>query len=300
MAYRLTRRRPLAKELARIVAKEFEKTLDQVTGAARPVEAIHEARKSIKKIRAVLRVLRNDLGGASRVQDRQLRSIAHQLSSLRDVDATLEIMESLRGHYPKLITSSIFARVHRGLVAWRRRTLARLDPVRVSRRVARNLRPSALATTHLIRRRVKGYVSIRGGVTRGYRRARKALAGVHTNPEDLVFHLWRRRVKDHWYHMRLLEGLNATARVRARRLKRLETWLGDDHNLVLLRTTILNAPATFGRDRATAVVLGCIATYQTVLRTRALRLGDRLFARRPKVFRKSVDSWWHARRASIS
>jgi CHAD domain-containing protein len=297
--YRLTRRRPLAKELARVVAKEFEHALDHVTAdGARRVEAVHEARKSVKKIRAVLRLLRKDLGETSRVQNRQLRAIARQLAPLRDVDATLEIMESLRAYYPHLVTSSIFAEVHRALVIWKRRTLTRLDPDRLLGRAARDLRRTALATTQLIRQRVSGYASIRAGMTRGYRRARKAMARAQDHPDDSVFHTWRRQVKDHWYHMRLLEGLNPTARVRARRLKRLETWLGDDHNLVLLRTTILNVPTRFGRDRTTAVILGSIATYQMTLRRRALRLGDRLFARRPKVFRQSVDSWWDARRGA--
>jgi hypothetical protein len=124
------------------------------------------------------------------------------------------------------------------------------------------------------------------------------MASVHANPDDSAFHMWRRRVKDHWYHIRLLEGINAKALRRARRLKRLETWLGDDHNLVLLRTTMLNEAAQFGRDRTTALVLGCIATHQATLRRRALRLGHRLFARRSKVFRRSVDSWWHMKRGA--
>jgi hypothetical protein len=59
------------------------------------------------------------------------------------------------------------------------------------------------------------------------------MPSIRANSDDARFHTWRRRVKDHWYHMRLLEHLNATAHARARRLTRLEAWLGDDHNLVL-------------------------------------------------------------------
>jgi CHAD domain-containing protein len=83
MAFRLTHQKPLAKELARIVAKEFERTLSLVAAdSAHRVEGIHEVRKSIKKIRAVVRLVRKDLGRAARVQNRQLRAIAHQLSPL--------------------------------------------------------------------------------------------------------------------------------------------------------------------------------------------------------------------------
>jgi hypothetical protein len=74
-------------------------------------------------------------------------------------------------------------------------------------------------------------------------------------------------------------------------LKRLETWLGDDHDLVLLRATILDAPRRFGTDQSTAQVLGSIARYQATLRGRALGLGERMFVHRARVFRKSVEGW---------
>jgi hypothetical protein len=97
--------------------------------------------------------------------------------------------------------------------------------------------------------------------------------------------------------MRLLESLKAHTQVRIRRLKQLETWLGDDHNLVVLRATILDAPARFGDERTTAVVLGCVAKYQTTLRRRALKRGDQLFASTPSAFRKRIDTWWRKGRA---
>ena len=109
------------------------------------------------------------------------------------------------------------------------------------------------------------------------------------DPEDAQFHTWRRRVKDHWYHMRLLDGFNPHSQIRMRRLKQLETWLGDDHDLVVLRATILEAPARFGDERMTAVVLGCMAKYQTTLRRRALKRGDQLFASTPTAFSAQID-----------
>jgi hypothetical protein len=123
------------------------------------------------------------------------------------------------------------------------------------------------------------------------------MACVSTDPENRPFHTWRRRVKDHWYHMRLLEALTGRAQVRTRRLKQLETWLGDDHNLVMLRATILEAPARFGDERMTAVVLGCAAKYETTLRRRALKSGRQLFASTPSAFRTHIDRWWRKGRA---
>jgi CHAD domain-containing protein len=293
VAYEFKGRRTVARQLARVVAREFDKALSEIGGdpvASRP-EAVHEARKSVKKIRAVVRLIQGDLESDYRVTNRQLRTIAHHLSLLRDADATAEMMESVRDRYPGLVTPPIFTAVHQGLLARKRGAVERIDPDHLLPRVARELRRLARETPPQVRR-VGEYASIRAGMLRAYRRARKAMASVHANPEDILFHSWRRRVKDHWYHVRLFEGLDAHANTRARGLKRLETWLGDDHNLVLLQSTILTAPARFGDERTTALVLGCVAKYHTALRRRALKLGDRMFASKPRVFRRSIDSWW--------
>jgi hypothetical protein len=174
--------------------------------------------------------------------------------------------------------------------------MARVDPDRLLPRVAREIERSRTRVQRRIRRATHAS-AIRTGIRRGYRRARKALACVRTHPENPPFHTWRRRVKDHWYHMRLLEGRTGRAQVRIRRLKQLETWLGDDHNLVMLRATILEAPARFGDQRMTTVVLGCVAKYQTTLRRRALESGRQLFASTPSAFRTQIDRWWRKGRA---
>lgn len=85
--------------------------------------------------------------------------------------------------------------------------------------------------------------------------------------------------------------------LRIRQLKQLETWLGDDHSLVVLRATILEAPARFGNERMTAVILGCVAKYQTTLRWRALKRGRQLFASTSSAFRTPIDRWWREGRA---
>jgi CHAD domain-containing protein len=297
MAYRLKRQKPVARELSRIVAKEFEGAREELSGdsSVNTDEAVHEARKHVKKIRAVLRLLQGDLGKDYRVQNQRLRDVAHELSPLRDVDASAEIVKALGDHYPRVVTPKISAPVYRGFSRRKRAAVARLHPERVLPRAAHALDQSAGETPQEIRRVARVAAAMKTGVIRGYRRARKAMAGVRAHPEDTQFHTWRRRVKDHAYHLQLLEGLSGRAHNRAQRLKQLETWLGDDHNLVVARATILDAPAHFGNARATAVVLGCVAKYQATLRRRALKLGGRLFGTDDHTFGQSIGRWLRMR-----
>ena len=275
MAYRLKRGRPVAKELAGIVHKELERAIDGIARPEDPDEAVRDARTRLKKVRAVVHLLRSVLGSDYRRHNTRLRAIGHRLSAPRDAEAAIEIIAAVRKHYPRLVTAAIADDVRRGLAPQARGAESRLQ----SAPVLRDLRRAAESLPHRVRK-VADRSAIRAGLRQGYERARQAMLSVEAMPGDPGFHAWRRRVKDHWYQVRLLEGVRPRTLLRARQLKRLETWLGDDHNLVVLRATLLHTPSAFGDERATAIVLGCIAKYQATLRKRALKLGRRLFGAR--------------------
>jgi len=290
VAYQFKKRKSTSKELTRIVSREFDKAMDAIRhpDSGRSI-AVHEARKHVKKIRAVLRLLQTDLGKAYVAENRRLREVAHQLASMRDADAAAATLRALGAHFPRLLGNS---RSDALLKKFRSRQRAAAAGAGKLHAAARLLQESAAHTAEQVRG-VAGRNAVCEGMVRAYRRARKALAEVHAIPSDSVFHNWRKRVKDHWYHVRLLEGLNSGAASRARALRRLEKCLGEDHNLVLLRGKILEHPAHFSDAKTMAVVLGCAVRYQQRLRRRALKLGERAFAHKPRAFQKTINGWLH-------
>jgi CHAD domain-containing protein len=291
MAYRLKRGKPVARELSRIVAKELGAARDELKrrSAVGVLPAVHAVRKHIKKTRAIVRLFEKDLGSDFRRFNALLRSVGRRLSVVRDADAIVETVQALRDHYPRVITPTLFRSLNRTLKAHKGRAASQQRANRMLAESLRTLRLNRKLPSRI--RDVAGLRAMRGGAGRGYRRARRELAHVEAEPEDVQFHAWRRRTKDHWYHMRLLEGLNGRAHVRVRQLEQLQTRLGDDHNLVVLREAILAKPVQFGDERTVAIILGCIAKYQTTLRRRALKDGRRLFAPTPAAFRKQLDRW---------
>jgi CHAD domain-containing protein len=292
MSFRLKRGKPVARVLSRVVEKEFDAAVDDLEARDGDVEsAVYSTRKHLKKTRAVLRLFEKDLGDDYSRFDAPLRAVGRRLAGLRDADAMLQTMKALHEHYPRLITQSLFRSVDRALTARKHGAASRQQSVRLLADASRTLRTNRKAVASEIRRTARPR-AMRGGIERAYRRARKEMARLKEEPEDLRFHAWRRRVKDHWYHMRLLEGLNGRVGPRVRLLKQLETWLGDDHNLVVLRDTILKTPSRFGTEPAIAVVLGCIEKYQTTLRRRALKQGQRLFRHSASDFRKQLERWY--------
>jgi len=290
MAFALKHRKSIGSQLARIVAKELRAAVDEVAHASSGGKAIHETRKRVKKIRSVLHLLRKELGDSYARLNDQVRSAARQLSAIRDADVLVATMEKVRRHHGRLVTPEIFRVADATLKKRRSEAYARFGPRRI-----------ALVRTRLVHSRrvmpdriraVANNRTMRDGVRRGYRRARKAMEeAIAARAEDVRFHTWRRRVKDHWYQMRLVEGVDGTARRRVRQLKQLQDWLGDDHNLVVLRSVILSEPHRFGDARAVAVILGCIDEHQAALRRRAVKRGHQLFSSKPQAFRKQISRW---------
>src|SRR5689334_14278160 len=103
MAFRLNSRRPVPDQLRRIVRDELAAAADALGSDAPDQDAIHEARKSVKKVRAILRLLEDPLGKDYREANDRLRVAARALASLRDADAALVSLQLLHGHYPTVL-----------------------------------------------------------------------------------------------------------------------------------------------------------------------------------------------------
>jgi CHAD domain-containing protein len=291
MAFRLKRTKPASRQVERIAARELRKAIDEVAIVSTRRAAVHAVRKQIKKLRAVLHLLHDELGGDYARLNGRLRSAARELSAVRDADVMVDVMKSLRRQYPDVLTDPVFAPADAVLSARRRAARERLTARHVAGVRDKLVRSREDIPSRL--RRAATRRTLRDGVLRGYRRARRALEKAAEHSEDQAFHEWRRRVKDHWYQLRLVEDISPKVRNRARRLKRLQDSLGDEHNLVVLRTVILKQPRRFGDARIVASLLGCIEGHQEQLRTRAIRRGRQLFSRKASAFRKQISHAWH-------
>ena len=115
MAFYFKGRKRVAKQLERIVRKELASAREALTDNGANEDGVHEARTSIKKARAVLRLLRAPLDDRYDEENAQLRAVAHALSSLRDADATLDVLARLRAEHPTAVTPVVERTVRRGL-----------------------------------------------------------------------------------------------------------------------------------------------------------------------------------------
>ena len=112
MSYRLQFDQTLDDGLRRVASEQLG---DALTGlrdpdGTDPVKAVHEARKSVKKSRAALRLARPALPkDAYRREDQALRDAGRSLSGARDADVLLETVDALGERFAGQLPEAAFA-----------------------------------------------------------------------------------------------------------------------------------------------------------------------------------------------
>lgn len=292
MPYRFKRKETLPEGIRRIVAEQSEEAAGELDGGNPDIhDAVHNARKSFKKIRSLLRLVREDLAGDTYEKENQwFREAKNRLSSVRDAEAMIETFDNLAERFPSVGQCPPLSSLRDALVERRRRIAEEaVDLEQVAHATAEDLRRAAERSRKWGLSRDE-FAAIGPGLQRTYGKGRKVMHKAYRKPSDERFHEWRKRVKDHWYHTRLLRNLwPEVMDARIEELKRLSDLLGDDHDLAVLR----NALAEEGKDLDNAAVLICLAQRrQGELRSEAKTLGQRLFNAKPGYLVDELAGYW--------
>ncbi|HEV7584635.1 MAG TPA: CHAD domain-containing protein [Solirubrobacteraceae bacterium] len=289
--------------------------LDGEIGRDRAAVAVHETRKSLKRLRALMRLLEAELPPrAFAVENASLRDMGHRLAGARDAEVMLATLEQLLGRHPrKLGRRRRLMRLREQLAAERDRAAATamLGDAAARRELIDELRAlrSRVLQWRLPER--PGMELAAAGLWRiyrqGRRRHRRAARG--KGERTRAMHEWRKRVKDLRHVAEMLDRrdpsgdrarpggrrhggsarrrkLREAARIRrlARRADALGEVLGEDHDLAVFAERVRNDRSLRLGRRSRRTLLRLIARRQRRLRRRALRDGARLYRRPPKAF----------------
>jgi len=292
MAFRLKPDRSVSSEIRRIVLRQLETAISELKTVGDPEsdEAIHDARRRVKKIRSVIRLVRPVLEQSSAAVDKDLRDISHLLAPVADGQGVIATLDQIDRRYHGLLPKQVVASIRAGLVDRGARADRQAWTEQVLETAAAALRAERRHVKEW-RLRADGFRAIAPGLEQSVRRARNAMMKAWARPTAAHYHAWRRHVKDHWFHLRLLEGPCANRLAPdQRRLEALDGMLGEYHNLVLLRHVL----ATESRvSRAQTIqCLRIVSSYQRVLRQHAQSLGARMYAEKPRRFVRRVKQLW--------
>ncbi len=118
MAYVLKRSESVPEGIRRMALEEIDSAASELSKRRRDRdEAIHEARKNIKKVRALLRLVQPEPGDTYYQESSYLRAVGRKLSPFRDAAAVIEILDSLKQKYRNKPKASFVETIRRDLLA---------------------------------------------------------------------------------------------------------------------------------------------------------------------------------------
>jgi CHAD domain-containing protein len=290
MSYCFTNHETVPEGIKRMAREQLDKAIAQTKPTAkRRDEAIHDARVSIKKLRALLRLAQSKrMNHVFAKELRCYRDAGRLLSEMRDAAVMVEALDKLVGHYAEQLTPKAFAELRKPFV----RTLNRqyFHKNKAFAEMARTLKSA--------RRRVAtwslnddGFCAVRQGLKHSYKKGLVGMARVQTEPCVETYHKWRKRVKELWYQVRLLKSTwPATVKQLADELEQLADYLSDDHDLAILRQRVLQQSPKDRTQQEALVAL--IDQRRGELEAEANRLGERIYVERPKAFARRFGVYW--------
>jgi CHAD domain-containing protein len=293
-AYRLERGEGVAEGIRRIGQGRAAHAMERLRAASDAdfAASVHEARKDLKKLRSLLRLVRNGLGKQAYAErSARYRDAGRALSGARDAAVRLETLAALEDRFGDQLPGRAIAAFRRELEAERGEAsgAAGLE-------AARDLIAEALALGDL-RLPDGGWEVLEPGLRRSYRRGRQAMRTTRRDPSAANVHDWRKRIKDLWYHLRLVqESWPALLVPAAEEAHRLSELLGDHHDLAALGQRAGRSPA-FSSAELGSLTARVEAAQEEVLRE-AAPIAERLYAERPKAFTKRIGSYWASWRAA--
>jgi CHAD domain-containing protein len=288
--------------------------------------AVHETRKALKRLRALVRLLADELGQSAYARENEaLRRIAGRLSGARDSEVMLATLDALIVRHPGKLGG-------RRSVTRLRARLAQ-EHAEIEHRSLRepHLRAEVISELLAVRARVyawqldgaDGIDLVESGLGRIYAQGRRRYrrAARRKKQRTVAMHEWRKRVKDLRYAAEMLQreepagaaaalGVATLTRPRrpagktGRRLGRLERradelgeMLGEEHDLAVLSDLIragagTRTAAVAGSEqlprRTRKLLLRLIERRRSRLQDRALRAGARLYRRPRRSFVRRV------------
>jgi len=290
MSLRIDLRETIDKNAHRILAGRLEKCRTALQQEDHH-EAIHDTRKQIKKIRALARLLRKELGEDTYQRTNQYyRDVARQLSDARDAAAMLETLALVAPHLEGEAAEAAFTDIKHHLSSRKSAVSRALNQDNLLQKTLADLdEAEALHAKWKIKH--EDFSAFAGGLGKTYQRCREAMDKAYKKDKASEFHEWRKRCKYLRYEVDLLrEVWHQPMKSLEKELHQLTDYLGDHHDLAVLKKYLKTIE--IDHQDAMNAVFSVIDTKKQELQRLAKPLGEKILLDNKKEFVQRLQFYW--------
>jgi CHAD domain-containing protein len=302
MGYRLKRREKVAKGIRRIACEQIDQALEEIADDDLDLDhTVHQVRKRCKKLRGLIRLVRGALGGRYRKENACFRDAARLLSGARDAETMVSAMDRLLESHRETVRGNAFEELRGQLTRQSASDGGDVDLEEQLKDFQTRLRGVRERLGDWPLRDV-GFAELLDGFSQTYDRGRQAMQKAYVQGTAESFHQWRKRVKYHSYHLRVLEPVwPAVLEPQRKAAEQLGDYLGDDHDLAVLAETLGGKAEGSGAappakelpasETALQTFLALLTRRREELQAHARPLGERIFAEKPKALTARIRAY---------
>jgi CHAD domain-containing protein len=281
--------------IRRMALEEVDRALLRMGSVRHTDAAIHDARRCLKKLRALLRLVRADIGDSVyRRENLHYRDAGRILSAVRDGAAVLEALGLLRGRFGREISDRDFRELRSALD---RKGRKQVQVKRAALLASSLLLEPARARIETWPLRGEDFSAFAPGVERVYLLGRRAFQLARRKPSVGNIHEWRKHVKYLWYQVCILRPPRSRALLElGNQLKLLADYLSEDHDLALLGSALRANRQKLADPRKAQ---SRIQRRRRELQRDAKTLGARIYPDRPADFANRLALRWRTWRVGL-
>jgi len=283
MGYHIEKGESLATAFGRIAAEEIDLAMAQSRRLHRG-EAVHNARKALKRLRALLRSLRVAFPKKLfRAENRHIAATCRRISPLRDVHVQLRTLGKL-----KAAAGPAGDHIRRQLLRQQSSFIRRIPALRKTVRALLEVSRQSLASWPLRKATAEDLAS---GLKRIYKQGREAFKAARKSPTPGHLHAWRKKTKSLGYGLEMIKNLGSGELSKMIRCSDILTEaLGDDQDLFMVLRALdkehrSNPASDFDR------LANRISLKRAKRQKRAFKLGEKVYGEKPGGFEKRLDRY---------
>ncbi|QDV64842.1 CHAD domain-containing protein [Crateriforma conspicua] len=313
MSYRLKPGETAAHMTRRVAKEQIREALLEIRSPETDdAEKVHQLRKRCKKIRGLLRLARPAMPKTYDRENARFRDLARKFSELRDAKTQLTTLDHIASEIPSTDSTELTEAYlqARQLLQRERADLREARSLKNQDDRCRNSKSELQsiwkdAKTELQQAlggidnwkwrdgKPGSFESLGEGLQKTLGRAHDAMRTATEDPSTDHMHQWRKRVKYHWYHLRLLQPIWKQGLAGNRDdAKKLAEALGDLHDVDVLGETLRRFQKENELPSGADQLIRRLDERRNQLSRKALRRGRRLFAESPAAFSKRCRVYW--------
>ena len=293
MSFRIKLNKSAQANAKRIAQEQVNAAIGEIHDAQLSVkETVHQVRKRCKKIRGLLRMIRPSLGEKYSTENEWYRDIARSVAGLRDGSVALDTFELVSQKFKDQVTLSSYESIRQELLNLQGEIVEQTDIKQRLKQIKTNF---LIGRERLLLWKIKplGFACFKEGFKAIYRQAVEAMRSAIDSPAGTEMHEWRKLVKYHWYHCRILQNIwPAMMKTRRDQLKELSEYLGDANDASVLSSILENHRDKVENEKHVDKYLSLLKQHQNALSHKAFQLGKKLFAENDKSITKRFGQYW--------